>query len=69
MRGYVRIKNGDSLKAVKQGTVYAVDANKYFSKPSPRTIIGLEILAKIVNPETFEALHIPEYSNQKIELK
>jgi iron complex transport system substrate-binding protein len=47
-----------SLKAVQNGQVYAVDANSYFSKPSPRTITGLEILAKIIHPESFEELHI-----------
>ena len=39
-----------SLQAVKRNEVYAVDANAYFSKPGPRTVIGLEILAKIMDP-------------------
>jgi iron complex transport system substrate-binding protein len=41
-----------SLQAVKNGNVYAVNANAYFSKPGPRTVVGLEIMAKILHPET-----------------
>lgn len=39
------------LKAVRDNKVFAVDANSYFSKPSIRTITGIEILAKILHPE------------------
>ena len=56
-----------SLKAVKQGEVYAVNANEYFSKPGPRTAVGLEILAKIIHPDTFRDLQIPKQSIQKID--
>ena len=52
----------NSLRAVKDNKVYAVDANAYFSKPSIRTITGLEILAKIFHPEKFDQLHVPENS-------
>src|SRR5437773_10951998 len=45
-----------SLKAVKQGQVYAVNTNEYYSKPGSRTVTGLEILAKILHPHTFKAL-------------
>ena len=55
------------LKAVEQGQVYAVNANEYFSKPGPRTVTGLEILAKIIHPDTFLNLKIPEQSIQRIE--
>ena len=46
-------KNDDwkSLQAVQNNEVYLVNANAYFSKPGPRTIVGLEILAKIINPK------------------
>ncbi|MDE1766076.1 MAG: cobalamin-binding protein [Thaumarchaeota archaeon] len=56
-----------SMRAVKQGQVYAVNANEYFSKPGPRTVVGLEILAKIINPDTFRDLQIPKNSVQKVE--
>jgi len=55
-----------SLAAVKNNEVYAVNANEYFSKPGPRTITGLEILAKIIHPKTYADLKVPDGSFQKI---
>lgn len=52
----------NALRAVKNKKVFAVDANSYFSKPSIRTITGLEILAKIIQPEQFLSLNVPENS-------
>ena len=56
----------ESLRAVKNNNVFAVDANSYFSKPSVRTITGLEILAKIIHPEIFEKLNVPANSFEQI---
>ena len=56
----------NSLKAVKNNQIYAVDANSFFSKPSIRTIDGLEILAKIIQPDKFENLIVPANSFAKI---
>jgi len=58
-----------SIKAVKQGIVYAVNSNEYFSKPGPRTVVGLEILASIIHPDIFRSLHIPKQSIQKVDAK
>ncbi|NJK77553.1 MAG: cobalamin-binding protein [Nanoarchaeota archaeon] len=55
-------KSWNSLRAVKNKKVFAVDANAYFSKPSIRTIIGLEILAKIIQPDDFLRLIVPKNS-------
>ncbi len=55
-------KSWNSLRAVKNRKVFAVDANSYFSKPSIRTITGLEILAKIIQSNTFSNLNVPENS-------
>jgi iron complex transport system substrate-binding protein len=55
-----------SLKAVKSGNVYAVNANAYFSKPGPRTVVGLEILAKILHPEASQHIRVPKDSYKKI---
>ena len=55
------------IKAVRNGEIYAVNANEYFSKPGPRTVAGLEILAKIIHPDTFRDLQIPKQSIQKID--
>ncbi|HEX2740116.1 MAG TPA: cobalamin-binding protein [Rubrobacter sp.] len=41
------------LPAVKIGRVWAVDANSYFSRPAPRLVDGVEILARILHPEAF----------------
>lgn len=41
------------LPAVRNGEVYAVDGSSYFSRPGPRVIDGLEILAQIIHPELF----------------
>ncbi|HET7644228.1 MAG TPA: cobalamin-binding protein [Nitrososphaeraceae archaeon] len=56
----------NNLRAIKNNEVYAVDAGSYFSKPGPRTIIGLEILAKIISPNEFEHIKIPENSYLKV---
>jgi iron complex transport system substrate-binding protein len=55
-----------SLQAVQEDQVYAVNANAYFSKPGPRTIIGLEIMAKIINPSDFENIELPPNSYAKV---
>jgi iron complex transport system substrate-binding protein len=66
---YEKLENNSkwkSLRAVQNKSVYAVNANEYFSKPGPRTITGLEILAKILHPETYSDLKTPDDSFQKI---
>jgi iron complex transport system substrate-binding protein len=55
-----------SIRAVKANKVFAVDANSYFSKPSIRIITGIEILAKILHPEEFSALSVPEGAFRQI---
>ena len=41
----------DELAAVGAGEVVAVDAAAYFSRPGPRLVDGLELLAHIIHPE------------------
>ena len=60
-------KQWKKIKAVNRSEVYAVNANEYFSKPGPRTVTGLEILAKIIHPDTFRNLQVPKQSIQKID--
>jgi len=60
-------KSWNSLKAVKSNQVFAVDANSFFSKPSIRTVDGLEILAKIIQPTKFENIKIPKESFSRID--
>jgi iron complex transport system substrate-binding protein len=39
--------------AARLGNVFAVDATSYFSRPGPRIVDGLEILAWAIHPEAF----------------
>jgi iron complex transport system substrate-binding protein len=56
----------NKIRAVKQNNVFAVDANSYFSKPSLRTVTGIEILAQIIHPEIFKREKNLEGSYQQI---
>jgi iron complex transport system substrate-binding protein len=55
------------LPAVRSGEVWAVDATSYFSRPGPRVVRGVEILARILHPEVFgppdedEAVRVPKH--------
>jgi iron complex transport system substrate-binding protein len=42
------------LPAVREGRVYAVDANSYFARPGPRVVAGTELLAHLLHPGLFE---------------
>lgn len=39
----------NAIPAVRNGCVYALEANSYFSRPGPRLITGIEALAKLFN--------------------
>ena len=39
--------------AARLGNVFVVDATSYFSRPGPRIVDGLEILAWVIHPEAF----------------
>jgi iron complex transport system substrate-binding protein len=56
----------NNLRAIKNNELYAVDAGSYFSKPGPRTITGIEILAKIISPNEFNNIKTPENSYSKL---
>jgi iron complex transport system substrate-binding protein len=43
----------EALPAVRTGQVYVVDGSAYFSRPGPRVVDSLEILAEILHPERF----------------
>jgi iron complex transport system substrate-binding protein len=44
----------NELPAVRDGRVFAVDANAYFARPGPRLVEGVELMAHLVHPEHFE---------------
>jgi iron complex transport system substrate-binding protein len=41
----------DAIPAVRDGRVYAFEANAYASRPGPRLVTGVEALAKLFHPE------------------
>jgi len=53
------------IPAIRNGEIWALDATSYFSRPGPRVVDGVEILAKIFHPEIFgspiesEAVRVP----------
>ncbi len=57
--------NWRDIPAVVNGDVWGLDATSYFSRPGPRVVDGVEILAKIFHPEIFgspgkaEAVRVP----------
>ena len=51
------------LAAVKAARIVAVDASAYFSRPGPRLVDGLELLAHILHPD-----RVPEAPGEALEL-
>ena len=43
----------DELDAVREGEFFAVDGSGLFSRPGPRVIDGIAVLAELFDPETF----------------
>lgn len=48
------------LPAVKQNRVYVADGNQYFSRPGPRIVDSLEMLAVMIHPELAAHFSFPE---------
>jgi iron complex transport system substrate-binding protein len=40
----------NAIPAVRNGRVYALEANSYFARPGPRLVIGIETLVKALHP-------------------
>ncbi|HVF22248.1 MAG TPA: ABC transporter substrate-binding protein [Pyrinomonadaceae bacterium] len=52
------------LPAVRNGRVYAMDANSYFARPGPRVVEGAELLARLIHPDVFANEPLPpEFTN------
>lgn len=49
-----RIPHWQSLRCVRNNRVYYTDGNAYFSRPGPRLVDSLEILAHCLHPTRFE---------------
>lgn len=48
------------MPAASSGRIWAVDANSYFSRPAPRLVEGVEILACLLHPDAFPDSPAPE---------
>ena len=55
-----------TLPAVRNGRVYAVDANSYFARPGPRVVDGTELLAHLIHPVLF-SWHGSKAAYQRLE--
>ncbi|MBI3740560.1 MAG: cobalamin-binding protein [Chloroflexi bacterium] len=54
------------IPAVRNGNLFAVNATAYFSRPGPRVVEGVELLASLFHPQLFSA---PSHENaERIEL-
>ncbi len=49
----------DDLPAVRAGAVWVVDGSAYFSRPGPRIVDSLELLAQILHPALFQGRFPP----------
>ena len=48
------------LAARGKGKIVALDGSSYFSRPGPRVVDGIEMLAEIFDPEAFRGLSPPD---------
>lgn len=55
----------DSLPAVRDGRVFVTDGASYFSRPGPRLVDSLELLAHVIHPEVHP---LPEWVARPIRL-
>jgi iron complex transport system substrate-binding protein len=44
-----------SIEAVATGRVFATNGSAYYSRPGPRLVDGLELMARMIHPEAFGA--------------
>ena len=51
------LEYGDELEELGAERVVAVDASAYFSRPGPRLVDGLEVLAHVLHPDAFPDTH------------
>jgi len=49
-----------SVAAVRNGSVFATNGSAYYSRPGPRLVEGLELMSRMIHPETFGSKMPPE---------
>lgn len=47
------VKGWNQISAVRNSRAYIADGNSYFSRPGPRVVTGLEILAEVIQSDYF----------------
>ena len=57
----------EDLTAVRNGEVYALDGSAYFSRPGPRVVDGVALLAELFDPD-FVGEMLPENAWLPIEV-
>jgi iron complex transport system substrate-binding protein len=58
-----RVPDWDTVPAVRAGRVYVTDGSSYFSRPGPRLVDSLELLAHVIHPATHP---LPDWVQQPI---
>jgi len=46
-------RESEIIPAIREGRLFAVDANAYFSRPGPRLADGVALLAHLIHPDLF----------------
>jgi iron complex transport system substrate-binding protein len=59
-----KLEGVHDLPATKSGRVFATDGSAYFSRPGPRIVESLEILAHLTHPDVFPAPPLPKAFSQ-----
>jgi iron complex transport system substrate-binding protein len=54
----VHMPNASELPAFREDRVFATDGSSFFSRPGPRIVDSLEIMAHLIHPELFAAPHL-----------
>ena len=60
-----RVPGWDDLAAVRDGRVFVTDGSSYFSRPGPRLVDSLELLAHVLHPEIHA---LPEWVQRPVRL-
>jgi iron complex transport system substrate-binding protein len=55
-----RPEGWEELAAVRDGRVFAVDGSAHFSRPGPRVVDGIEVLAELIDPVAFDGMAPPD---------
>ncbi len=50
----------EKIPAFQSSNIYAVNASAFFSRPGPRVVDGLELLAHIIHPRLFPKFYRPQ---------